>query len=145
MKRSSKHAFVTALAISASLLSHSSHAERIYKWVDQDGSIHYGDKRPVDATSEEMTVRAQKGTPDVPKKTEDTQTKSASEKTALNPEAKAELQKYCDQAKANLQTLETRSRIRVPEGETFRFLTPEEITAKKDEIAKAIEKNCSPQ
>jgi len=146
MKQTLKTQLVLGLVLGSCLLCTEAVAERIYKWVDDQGNVHFGDKRPTDGASEEFTIKVPKGSPAAEKQQSDTNdkqdTKKDGTKSALNAEAKAEMKKYCDQARANLQTLETRSRIRITEGESIRYLTPDEIDAKKQEIQDALEKDC---
>ena len=114
--------FTGALA----LLSSSSFAG-IYKWVDADGTVHYGQQRPTNAPSEKMQVQryapVDKSTYKRPStstqkpKGENTPAdkKSADAEPEKKKETKAEKKRRlaaCDQARKNLSTMEAIGRVR---------------------------------
>ena len=48
----------TCVALSAlTLITFSAMADKVYKWTDADGNVHYGDRPPVDAQRQEMQLR----------------------------------------------------------------------------------------
>ena len=91
----------------------------VYKWVDQDGQLHYGD-RPGKADAEEVTIRNNETTKPRPiKNTEDgdknTQGAKPAEKPA-KPEkpaiSKKEKRRLCNEAKTDIATITSRGRMR---------------------------------
>ncbi len=88
----------------------------VYKWVDDDGQVHYG-SQPGQAGAEKVTIRQNETTkPRSIKKAEDEQaTKKEAEKPA-EPEApqisKKEKRKYCNEAKSDLNAIKSRGRLR---------------------------------
>lgn len=145
-----KRAYILATAIlSLTLNSGASYATNVYKWTDERGVVHYGDKRPDGTKSETLRVESRASTPRPPLKEqldkfEEEQKKENSTKQALKAEKEAQQQDQlrCSQAKNNLQTIENNSRIRIEDNGELRYMTPEEITAKKQEMSKIIEEAC---
>jgi hypothetical protein len=124
----------------------------IYKWVDEDGKVHYSETRPAEHQSKKMHVPMR--TP------ENTSTyKRPSLKTDKDAEAKdgaagedtkqaadsgmssEEKAKICDRARAVLQTLTAGDRVRQKDQEgNITYMTEEEkqkrITSEKGKISK---------
>lgn len=64
-----KQPVVRALALSALIfISQSSHAQQIYKWVDDNGKVHYGDKRDAPKQSQEVKIKPTVNTTSAPRK-----------------------------------------------------------------------------
>ncbi len=91
----------------------------VYKWVDQDGQLHYGD-RPGKTDAEKLTIRNNETTKPRPiKNTEDgdknTQEAKPAEKPA-KPEkptiSKKEKRRLCNEAKTDIATITSRGRMR---------------------------------
>lgn len=145
-----KYAFFAATIILASFsISTPGYAGKVYKWTDENGVIHYGDKRPEGASSETLRVESKSSSPrasakDQLNKLEEQKKKENLTQQEQEKEKKAEEQRQlrCSQAKDNLQTIENNARIRIEENGELRYMTPEEITAKKDEMNKIIEEAC---
>ncbi|HCW89719.1 MAG TPA: DUF4124 domain-containing protein, partial [Marinobacter sp.] len=53
-------------------------------------------------------------------------------------------QAACETARSNLKIIERNSRIRVEENGEQRFLSPEEISQKKQEFRTMVDENCGP-
>ena len=51
-----RQAFKSLLIISLSVIFHSVYAGTVYKWVDEDGHVHYGGK-PMHKDAEEVTIK----------------------------------------------------------------------------------------
>lgn len=41
---------------------------QVYRWVDKDGKVHYSDKKPKDAASEELAIQSQASDPEAAEK-----------------------------------------------------------------------------
>lgn len=142
--------FIATITFSLSALVSSAHAGKVYKWTDENGVVHYGDMRPDDVQSETLKVAPKSS---APRTSPQEQLKALEEqkersRQAKNEEDKEEARKQqnqqrCEQAKNNLQTMENNARIRIEENGELRYLTPEEISNKKDEMNKIIEEACS--
>jgi len=150
-------ALFSTLAISSSIC-----LAGIYKWVDAEGNVHYGQQRPSDTPSEKMQV--QKHAPqDVStynrpgsKKSGDQAKDAQADDTEKKPEADAEPEKKketaaekkrrlagCAQARNNLSTMESVGRVRSKdkEGNTT-YLSQQQKEAKIKQARDLISKHC---
>lgn len=139
------------------IFSSQNSAAKIYKWVDENGQIHYSSQKPVDQKAETVNVR--KG----PKVTPKAATDSAEEDQAVaaddeeidedaQAEAKKQLaasdavnrKKQCDMARKNYAALNATVRVvRTNEnGETVRMSDDERVTALAT-AQKAIDRYCN--
>jgi len=145
-----KYVFIIASAILiSSSFSISSYAGKVYKWTDENGVIHYGDKRPGGTQTETLRVEshsssARTSPQDQLKALEEQQERASMAENELKKEdqAQKQTQERCEQAKSNLLTIENNARIRIEKNGELRYMTPKEITAKKDEMSKIIEEAC---
>ena len=144
------YAQIIAVAILTSSMSFGlAHAGKVYKWTDENGTIHYGDKRPEGPKSETLKVNPGSSSPRTSLKDQLNNLEEKEKKEGLakqeqqkNKEAKEQQQLRCNQAKNNLQTIENNARIKTIENGETRYMTPEEITSKKAEMNKVIEEAC---
>jgi len=123
----------------------------VYKWVDDNGEVHYSDRKPNNISTESLRIRTQKNLQ--PRKDPIEQAASLDEKqnTALEAKArklqgeskKRELDAQCLAIKNNLKTLMEKSRIRIEEEGKLRYLSPDEINNKKAAYQEQIEEFCS--
>lgn len=123
----------------------------IYKWVDEDGTVHYSDKKP--RGSETTQVKVSTGKESKPGESVDQQInnletqeeidKVRKEQEIQTAEAEKAKQEYCEKLKANLETLANNVRIRTKgEDGELRFLTPEEIVEKRQSGQKSFDEKC---
>ncbi|ARU54934.1 hypothetical protein OLMES_0842 [Oleiphilus messinensis] len=120
-------------------------AERIYKWTDDNGVIHYGDRRPSDKSSESLEVKTGHSAP-----TQEAATSKTDEAkpTAGDPAAaaayKEQRKKACEIAKTNLSKLQSYSRIRIKDKETgeYKYLSDEQKQAQVKESERIVKENC---
>lgn len=107
----------------------------VYKWVDENGQVHYGEQ-PVGADAEKINIRHNETTkPRTIKKAEDGTGKDGDkEKTAeVEPEMKEvpvpkkEKRKLCNEAKSDIASINSRGRMREinSKGE-YMYLTEEQ-------------------
>lgn len=101
----------------------SSLAQKIYKWVDENGQVHYSSKEPLDKKSERMKIKTQKAQSVTTKpESDENEEENDSEKDAeeeVDPKTKKELEamdkknkkRMCAQAKANLKSLQDSPRV----------------------------------
>ena len=120
-----------ASALLSLLVQTSVHAG-IYKWVDENGQVHYGE-RPGNTTSERLTIRKNETTtPRTVKKAKEDSTKQGDDKTPAagentdgkpaEPVAEAPLvpveisrkekRALCNEAKSDIATISSRGRMR---------------------------------
>lgn len=134
------------LALWAGLLLGSAAANaEVYKWTDQQGNIHYGDRHPEGIAAESMNVRT--GSPGQPSRMappRDNQAAKDGEEERRSDEESESRQntKNCDVARENLKVLTNNSRIQIAENDTRRYLTPDEIEKKKAELQTLLGTHC---
>ncbi len=132
----------------------------IYKWVDKDGNVHYGQQRPTSAPSQKMDVQQyaprdtatykKPGSKDQAaenKDKENANNKPAEEtKPEKKPETRAEKKRRlaaCAQARSNLSSMEAIGRIRsVDKDGNTRYLSQKEKEAKMSKTGNLISKHC---
>lgn len=129
-------------------------AESVYKWVDAQGNIHYGDRPqsnaaqtlhvapppPVDEASQQRLEALKKQGKDNARK------KEATAKEAANPDPnQAVAKKNCSMAKESLAQLETANAFLVEtDNEGNKRLIPEEERSKKAEaMSKEVARWCN--
>lgn len=125
----------------------------IYKWVDEQGNVHYGEQRPQNTSSQKMQVQKyapeNKSTYKRPSYTPST--KSTNKNTQDNPpekkkETRAEKKKRlaaCEKTRANLKMMEEIGRIRAKDKDgNTRYLSQKEKEAKMQKNREQISKYC---
>ncbi len=141
----------------ASVFSYSAHSN-VYKWVDEQGNVHYGQQRPSNAQVEKLDVErhAPQDTssykrPGQNKKATDEGKKDetdadAKEKKDKKPETAAEKKRRkaaCAQARQQLATMQSIGRIRSKDkdGNTA-YLSQQQKEARIKKIRESISKQC---
>ena len=128
----------------------------VYKWTDEDGVTHFGDRQPAGTRSEKVNVRSGGASPSAtnrPSPSERVKALEEQEQDAAEQrrEAAAEearqkqRQANCATARENLQVMANNARIRIEENGELRYLTPEEITEKREQFEKIVAENCGPE
>ncbi len=146
-------AFVMMLVVSAAGMAF---ASDIYKWTDEHGNVHYGDRPAGDATEERLTISSR---PTNPSKVqarsqsryaamEAVQESAPSEpqgptEDELRAQA-AEKRQKCDTYKARLRKfLTSRHLYRADENGERVYLDEDETLAARERVQKKVEKYCS--
>lgn len=127
-------------------------AGEIYRWVDQDGRVHYSQTPPAGRSAQE--VIPQPGTRGASFASEgiqafnaerDHQRSEHQQQQELAAAKAAQEQKSCKLARQNLDTLDARTARRIfteqPDGSMAR-LTEEQFQATRQEVLAVIEANC---
>jgi len=136
-----KSLIASIITISLGLFAHSPLQAGVYKWVDENGQVHYGEQ-PGNAGAEKVTIRQNETTkPRAIKKDDKKAADKAAEKPAV-PEppkmSKKEKRKLCNEAKSDLAEIATRGRLReVNEKGEYAYLTDQQ---KQQRIAAAKKK-----
>lgn len=141
------------LALTSTLLiciSAPLHANKVYKWTDENGRIHYSDIKPSHTKSQKIRISSSRSETTPPSTID--KAKKLEQKKASELQKKAELLKArsaskandarCQSAQANLKKVNENSRIKIEENGEYRYLTPKEIQDKKDRYQKIIKENC---
>lgn len=144
-----------SIFLSTSIFCTTASIAGIYKWVDEQGNVHYSQQRPANATSEKMDVQKRAprdestyNRPGTQGKNKDTTTDSPSKtaKPEKKPETKAEKQRRlaaCEQARKSLQTMESVGRIRAKDknGDTV-FLSQAQKEEKMKQSREMLTQHC---
>jgi len=116
---------ISALIISASLglLLSTTTTAGVYKWVDENGQVHYGEQ-PGNTDAQKITIRQNETTkPRVIKSEEDDETKDGEKKpdeaeakkdkkTEAPSISKKEKRQLCGEAKSDIASISSRGRMR---------------------------------
>ena len=124
------------------LVSASAYAGAIHKWTDENGNIHYGDAPPVSAKTDKVRVT---GVPSALGKALPRLNNPGSAEgdgpVANVPEDQAAI--ACKQAQGDLSVIGNSDRIRLKTADgTIKYLTSEEITARKQSAESDIKRFC---
>ncbi len=128
----------------------------VYKWTDENGVTHFGDRQPVGASSETINVRsgtsssASSNRPSPQQQLDEIQEQQRKEaqkqkESAVEAARRKQREANCATAKANLDIINSNSRIRVEEDGEQRYLTPEEIAEQKQKHEEIVAENCEPE
>jgi hypothetical protein len=119
--------------------------EKVYKWADEKGLIHYSERPPLGTDTEVLKPEVGHSEPVNYGSPSDNKSKEGKKVDKQPNGDKGALKdpERCDSARKNLETLKTYARIKIKgdDGE-YRFLTPDEQQQKNDEASKAIEESC---
>ncbi len=142
------------IALSAVLLFTPAHAGKVYKWVDQDGVTHYDEQPPANREYTTVTTygNAPSGAKAANERLDQQRTEQSEEnKKAIDYEKEKKIRdeearvlaENCNNAKANLKTMEENARVRVlgDDGQ-FRYLSEEEKQAQMDQAKDIIKESC---
>jgi len=123
------------IAASLCIILQSSLHAGVYKWVDDNGQVHYGE-HPGNTGAEKVTIRQNETTkPRTNKNAEDDGAKSDKKDKEQQAEAplveveptKKEKRKYCNEAKQDLAAINSRGRLReINEKGEYTYLTEPE-------------------
>lgn len=128
------------LSLSLCAVSSASHSSKdFYKWEDENGVVHYSAHPPKDKANTKVRTTNIYGepAPTGPSAAE----KAIAESAEAEPAPKKD-PKRCAAARKNLKTLTEKSRIRIKDGDEYRFLTPAEIGDKTKTAREIIKQEC---
>lgn len=142
---------ILALAVCILTIPAFAAAQSVYKWTDENGVIHFGDRKPTGKQSESVSIRTGKGSSsnsmspqqkvqqieDEEAEVKENETLSAADQARQKQRAA-----NCETARNNLALIGTGSRIKAQEDGEERYLTPEEIAEKKEQFQEIAEYNC---
>lgn len=126
----------------------------VYKWTDENGVTHFGDRQPAGSNAEQVNVRTRNAntseriTPqeqlnDLEEQQQEEQQRR--EETAVEEARRKQREANCATARSNLEIISRNARIRTEtDGET-RYLTPEEIEEQRQKFEEIAEENCGPR
>jgi len=151
--------FAALILMNSMFISNMSFAG-IYKWVDDEGNVHYGQQRPNDASSQRMNVQQhpprdtssykRPGQKDVNAKTDNAPANDSTKKEEKEPEKKKETKAEkkrrlaaCKQTREKLTRMESIGRIRVvdKDGNTT-YMSQKQKEERMAKDRKALAKHC---
>lgn len=134
------------------VLASNTHAAKLYKWVDEKGVTHYGETPPDLDTATRLNIKTGASS-DQAKAVEKLEASrkakmETNDAPTTNEEVEAKnreiIQRNCEIQKRNLGQLTANRRIKeTAENGEVRYLTEEDIMARKKEIQKYISENCT--
>ena len=114
---------------------------KVYKWTDSKGQTHYAQNPPYNTDTE--VLKTQTGHSDPVNYSASSANAEKKVDAAPVKDAPAKDKERCENARKNVETLKTYTRIRVKgEDGEFHFITPEEHAQRLAESNKAIEESC---
>jgi hypothetical protein len=137
-----------AAALALAVITATSEAAQIYKWVDAQGVTHFDAQPP--AGQSVQAIDTQKpvtppSSPAAPKPAAD----ANQEQQAIDAKVKkqvaadaAKRKEYCDRQRTNLAQLQNNPRVREEVNGEFRRFTEEERQARIAEVKKSIDDTC---
>lgn len=151
-----KNTALGMLILSLLLIGESS--AEIYKWVDAEGNVHYGQQRPNDANAEKLDIQQEPTTTfrsgaKAPVKTEETaqngeqqpaeEPAAQEEKKVETPAEKKQRLAACARAKKSLATMQSIGRIRSKDEDgNYSYLSQQQKEAKMKQARDLIKKYC---
>lgn len=144
---------VLILALLALMLPAFAQAQSVYRWTDENGVTHFGDREPTGRQADRVSVRtgrlsgnaAERASPQEQVRALDEQREESARRaneTAVEEARRKQREANCATARSNLQVLSTNARIRIEEDGEQRYLTPEEIETQRARFEQAAEENC---
>ncbi|WP_444934846.1 DUF4124 domain-containing protein [Microbulbifer sp. EKSA008] len=153
------------LALLIAVTATTTQADGIYKWVDENGVVHFGEQPPGDAQvdvikkpkserykkweAEQNAIaarEAQKNAPQVPQQSKEEQLPDAEQQRQLEARAKEEAAKraeLCVAYQKNLKSLTTHARVREKDKDgNYRRLGEDERQERITKAREQIKKNC---
>lgn len=126
-------------------------AASVYKWTDENGVTHFGDRQPTGQQSESVSIRTGKPSEsnlqspqEQVKALEEQEAEQAvrQEESAVEEARRKQREANCETARSNLSILQRNSRIRVEEDGEQRYLSEEEIAEQRTKFEEIAEENC---
>lgn len=128
----------------------------VYKWTDENGVTHFGDRQPTGQTAEQVSVRSgtskgagvQRRSPQ--EQLGELQEQQATEQqkrkeSAVEEARRKQREATCATARSNLEVISSNARIRVEENGETRYLNPEEIEQQRQKFQEIADENCGPE
>jgi len=137
------------------LTSSSLHAGEILKWVDGDGNVYYGDSPPLSVQTEQVRVLSAPSNPGraLPRlsnqgsgnenNADGTNVAAGGDQGGASKLPEDQAKVACQEATEDLRVIKRSNRIRLRSADgTTRYMTTEEINARREYAEKAVELNC---
>ncbi|GGC82588.1 DUF4124 domain-containing protein [Marinobacter halophilus] len=130
-------------------------AASVYKWTDESGVTHFGDRQPTGQNSEQVNVRSgtsrnpgnQRQSPQQQLDQLEEQQQAQQqrrEESAVEEARRKQREANCATARSNLNVISSNARIRVEKDGEMRYLSPEEIDEQRRQFEEIAAENCGP-
>ncbi|WP_203301807.1 DUF4124 domain-containing protein [Marinobacter sediminum] len=147
---------ILTLSLLLAVLPSVSMGASVYKWTDENGVTHFGDRQPTGAQSEKVNVRSGSASPASANRPSPTERVNALEEreqeaaeqrreSAAEEARQKQRAANCSTAQANLDVMARNARIRIEENGEQRYLTQEEIAEKRVQFEEIVAENCGPE
>lgn len=144
------------LTLSIALAPSMAMSASVYKWTDENGVTHFGDRQPVGASTETVNVRsgtssaASDGRPTPQERLGELEKQQKEEaerekESTLEAARRKQREANCKTARSNLKVIQNNARIRIEENGEMRYLTPDEIDKQRTKLEEIAAKNCDPE
>ncbi|MDL0433427.1 DUF4124 domain-containing protein [Marinobacter sp. TBZ242] len=142
---------ILTLAVLLAVAPTMSSAASVYKWTDEEGVTHFGDRQPTGQQAESVSIRTGKRSENnrqsPQERVEALENREAEnaerqKETAQEEARRKQREANCETARSNLSILKRNSRIRVEEDGEQRYLSEEEIEEQRKKFEEIAEENC---
>lgn len=145
-RRHTQSLILSTLALALLIASANLHADKVYKWVDDEGVVHYGTRAPSDRETSSFTPHTGHSEPvtyDYGQDEEEKERRSAQNKGEEEERVTLPDPERCEAARNNLRALNNFGRVRVKnaDGEVH-YLTEEEQQERIKEAQQVIDEAC---
>ncbi|WP_172806746.1 DUF4124 domain-containing protein [Endozoicomonas arenosclerae] len=122
-------------------------ADRIFKWVDENGTTHYSSRPPLANVDTEVITSLDEPDEDMSEKPLPSGVPSADSESTSNdpskPDQNPEVLAYCKKLKDNLETLDSEDQVRLNKTDgSFEILGDEGRERERDRIRQQMKKFC---
>lgn len=143
---------ILTLAIILAVAPFAATGASVYKWTDENGVTHFGDRQPTGKQSERVSVRTGKSSGSQQRQSPQEQLEALEareadeagkrEESAAEEARRKQREANCSTARSNLNILDRNSRIRIEEDGEQRYLSPEEIEEQRQQFQEIADENC---
>ncbi|MEE2762066.1 MAG: DUF4124 domain-containing protein [Pseudomonadota bacterium] len=129
-------------------------AASVYKWTDENGVTHFGDRQPTGKNSEKVNIRSgnapSSSRPSPQEQVNQIEEQRASDsisrrEAAENEARQKQRQANCETARSNLRIIDSNARIRVEDNGEQRYLSRNEIAEQRQKFKDIAEDSCGPE
>lgn len=141
------------IALIGALMPTMTLAQSVYRWTDENGVTHFGDREPTGRQSEKVSVRTGRPSSDASERASPQAQVEALEnrqqgdrrranETAVEEARRKQREANCATARSNLSVLNSNARIRIEENGEQRYLDQEEIAEQRQQFETIAAENC---
>lgn len=141
------------IAIIGAMMPAMTLAQSVYRWTDEEGVTHFGDREPTGRQSDRVSVRtgrpsgsaADRNTPqqqlEALENRQEEGRRRANE-TAVDEARRKQREANCATARSNLSVLNSNARVRIEENGEQRYLDQDEIEEQRQQFERVAAENC---